>query len=346
MHNEIAAWLEHLHVLYPPTGVVLVGAGTGSGEWVQQLLKWEVANVTLIEADDAQYQHLQRSLELREDWRLYKQVIAHASETVTYHKASNATESGLIEPEMLRSLWPNLKTVEKQTREAITLADLLQDTPTPSNWLLVDCLPALPVVQGLGSLEYPDVIVARVLLDKDAPTEMGSLPSLQSKLVEQGYRLLITQAGRQPAMGNALFIRDTQATIHALRKQQAQIAPQRECDIEQHERQVKDLADQLQQIVQAKEAAEKLAAERQQQLETAAKSQAESLKTANDKAATTEKLATDRQAKIETLEKQVKQLQEADANLKQRQQALRDELTSAEAQIELIKDLLLKKDSA
>ena len=137
----ITPWLHLLSQLMPPTGVLLVGASAGTGPWVQLLQSLAVPSATLVEADDTQFEHLQRSVPQRAGWRLRKQVVGPHTETVTYYRASNAVESGLLEPESLRSLWPNLKTTHQQTRQAITLAELQQEAETPANWLLVDCLP-------------------------------------------------------------------------------------------------------------------------------------------------------------------------------------------------------------
>lgn len=304
MKNDFAIWFDHLRILCPPTGVVLVGAGTGTSDWVQRLVQWETPNVTLIEADDAQFQHLQRSVPQNQDWRLRKQVIARDTETVNYHQASNVAESGLLEPETLRSLWPNIKTRQNQSREAVALSELLQDTDAPANWLLVDCLPALAIIQGATNrLDTLDVIAARVLLDETAlPDGMASQSKLQSFLESLGFRCVAIEAGRHPAIGHVLFVRDTAAQAQQLQQQfahQAETLAQAKAAAAEREQQIERLkqaaaqaqvaakaaaesatasaaaaamqaeerAAQAQQLTQAKAAAEKLAAEREQQIE-------------------------------------------------------------------------------
>jgi FkbM family methyltransferase len=254
-HQRITPWLDHLRMLLPPNGVMLVGAGIGTGEWVQRLHEWDIPNVTLVEADDVQFRHLQRAIPEREDWQLLKQVIARDAETVTYFLASNAAESGLLEPESLRSLWPNIKTRQEQTRQAIALAELLQDAATPANWLLVDCLPALPIILGAADqLDTLDVIAVRILFDEPALFDgMASLGALQSYLGDHGYRLLTTETSRHPVLGHALFVRDTAAQASHLQQQLSQQA-------QTHQAQARDLA-------QAKAASEQLAADRQKQVE-------------------------------------------------------------------------------
>jgi len=254
--QAITPWLQLLSQLMPPTGVLLVGAGAGTGPWVQLLQTLAVPSATLVEADDTQFEHLQRSVPQRDGWRLRKQVVGPRTETVTYYQASNAFESGLLAPESLRSLWPNLKTTHKQTRQAIALAELQQDADPAANWLLLDCLPALPIIQGAAQqLAGVDVIAVRVLLNESAPeaeadssaiTISAAADQLQPALQALGFRYLAIETSRHPALGHALFVRDTAAQASQLQRQLSQQA-------QTHQEQTQALA-------HAKTTAEKLAA--------------------------------------------------------------------------------------
>lgn len=222
MSTDFAAWLHHLHILYPPAGVILVGAGADTGEWVQRLLEWNTSNATLIEADDKQFQRL-KCIIPHDGWKLQRQVIANEAGSITYYQASNERESGLIKSEMLRTLWPNIRTVKEEVREAIPLANVLQDTQIPSNWLIVDCLPALPIIQSISTYDDLDVIVARVLLDDHDDIETASLTHLNRELSSCGYRMLTTQASRHPAVGQALFVRNAKYSIYNLYQLQSRL---------------------------------------------------------------------------------------------------------------------------
>ena len=336
--QAITPWLQHLSQLMPPTGVLLVGAGAGTGPWVQLLQTLAVPSATLVEADDTQFEHLQRSVPQRDGWRLRKQVVGPRTETVTYYQASNAFESGLLAPDSLRSLWPNLKTTHKQTRQAIALAELQQDADPPANWLLLDCLPAIPILQGAAhQLAGVDVIAVRVLLNESAPeaeadssaittitTSAAAEDQLQPALQALGFRCLAIETSRHPALGHALFVRDTatqasqlqhklsqQAQTHqeqtqAQAKTMAQALAQAKATAEQmaaeHQKQAEERAAQVQKLTQAKAAAEKLATERQQQidlLQAQAKEAAEQAKTETQAAAEAQASATAAQAAAE-----------------------------------------------
>ena len=331
MNNNLSSWLDHLRILCPPTGVVLVGAGAGTGDWVQRLMQWGTHNVTLVEADETQFEHLQRSLALRDGWHLRQQVIARSTETVTYHLASNMLESGLLAPESLRSLWPHLKTRQKQTRQAIALADLQQNAETPANWLLVDCLPALPIIQGASNqLAAFDVIALRVLLDGQAlRSSEATLDELQPALQILGFRCLAIEAGRHPALGHALFVRDTPAQARQLQQQLALQA-------QTHQAETQTLA-------QGKLEADKLANERQQQIDqlqaqvkqTAGQAQAAAQEAqkaqATAAAATASTAAATKQAEERTV--QVQQLTQAKAAADKQAAERQQQIDQLQAQV-------------
>ena len=222
-------WLDLMRTLLLPKSVMLVGAGPGTGDWIQRLLRWEINGVSMIEAEDSQFQHLQSVVPARPEWQIRKQVVALDSEAVSFYQASNIAESGLIEPEELRTLLPNLKTRTKQTRQAVSLGELLE--ASPSNWLVVDCLPARSIIEGaLAQLTAVDLIAARVVFDSaHLPREDGSLASLQQLLQAHGFRLLATEAERHPGIGQALFVRDTRSDVSAL----SQTIEQRTAELQQ-----------------------------------------------------------------------------------------------------------------
>lgn len=284
MKNDINVWLDHLQILLAPTGVVLVGAGTGTGDWVRRLLQWNATNVTLVEADETQFERLEHSLGHCGGWHICSEVIARETGTVTYHQASNIAESGLIEPTSLLGLWPNIKTAAKQSRQAISLADLLNEALT--NWLLVDCLPALPIILGAGSLNNIDVIAARVVLDETHLPDMDTeLSALQAYLIPLQYRLLAIEPGRHPAIGRALFVRDLQTEMRELRQQYARLKEAHIHDTEFHasllrsqeamSTRAEEFSVQVKKLTEEKDIAEKLATTLHQQIESSNRANAD-----------------------------------------------------------------------
>ena len=334
----------------PPRHLTLVGAGNGSGPWVQWLLSRAVPSATLVEADDALIAPLQAAVaNAPGPWRVRKQVVGPETATVTFHVASVSSESGLLEPESLRGLWPNLKTRQKQTRQAITLDELLQDDEPSANWLIVDCWPALPLLQGgPQALAQTDVAVVRTTLGADTPDTLN--PSeVEARLVALGFRPIATDAGRHPGVGHALYVReqaDVPATQAALAQcqQEAQRLQDRLASAqadntqltrqaqallddkarasEDHQKALQALSAQVADLQQARASAE----QRAQALEQQAKAAAQAASAREQQLAQELQHLAEAQATSQTqqtaLSAQVADLQQARASAEQRAQAL------------------------
>lgn len=208
--ESIISWLDFLRQFVPPTGLVLIGAGTGINPWVQYLQDRDYPTVVLVEADEFKFEQLKRVTSQQGEWGLRNQLIAPHEGLAVFHLASHSGESGLLKPESLRALWPNLTTRNEQTLQAITLKYLLLGISSPTNWMIVDCLPALPIIEGAGNaFDGVNVIVARVLHGESTQVyEKASLASLQAALEGCGFRILSLETSRHPGSGHALFVRE------------------------------------------------------------------------------------------------------------------------------------------
>lgn len=226
MHPDspLLSWLDHLWVLYPAQNVLVIGAGNGTSPWTDALQRWQAPSATLVEADEAQFQQLQHSPAAREGWHLRKQVIASQTGSATFYTASNPAESGLIEPDSLRALWPNLKTRQKTARQAISLTELLDTTALGANWLIIDCLPADELLASTADrLAQLEVIVTRTLLPlNDAGADSSGKPTLtaiQQTLEAQGFTQVATQQARNPGIAHTLHVRNHSARVRQLAAQ-------------------------------------------------------------------------------------------------------------------------------
>ena len=188
-----------------------------------------------------------------------------------------------------------------------------------------------------AQLPQVDVVVARVLCAADhAPTLCGMGADLEDVAnALPGFQLLALQASRHPALGHALFVRDYRhAAQHASQARDAeaqakQAAQQAQADLQQRLEQAQaDNANLLKK--------QELQAQAQQAL------QADLTKTiqARDTEAQAKQAAQQAQA---DLQKRLEQAQAEHQATAQRQQLLQDELLKAEAQLELIKELLLMR---
>ena len=365
----------------PPTGAVVVGAGGGA--WLKSLSSLSVEYVDCIEADEKQAHYLRPLLEEHPGWRLHQALVWSEARELTYHIASNPTESGVIEPETLATIWPNLTTRSREPRQAVALRHLLDGIPAERqpSWLIIDCLPAQPILQGLGEqLENYDVIVARCLADStnsseirdgnqavhhtptpntcissEDPTFSAKSPfpeaplsgllwqELKRMLVLKGYRHLISEPERHPNMLNTLYIRDWQTKDVAMQLGSCSQLAERKEHLDEVFQEIQKLRNintdfsdrnrlyteeitkaeaQIEEYKQSKIYLEKQKAELEVQLKKSAK------------------LADDRLNNINELNRTINSYQAKETYQVERQQLIKKEMTCAEAQLDLIKEIL------
>lgn len=201
--------MELLSRLIPPSGLILVGAGKGTGEWFRFLSGLDQTPVILAEGDPVSFKFLECLAESHPTWKIFNEVIAQETTDIGFHQTNDGCENSILDPDHLRVLWANLKTYRTLNRKSLTLENLLNLSPCDANWLLVDCLPAMPIIAGAGrGLDSIDLIVARVITSNCGPElELGSLQALQNSLEREDFRLQAVEITRHPSIGYALFIR-------------------------------------------------------------------------------------------------------------------------------------------
>lgn len=198
--------------LHPPHSVVHVGsqpAAAPSRVWQQ----WGVPHALLVDplAED------DTNSTPTPGWHTRSAVLAdQAHPAATFHTTSLQAESGLLPPQALRAVWPNIQAVDAQPCATVTLGQLWASLPNPPpapNWLFVDSLPALPVLQGGKDLvASAEVLCVRVLLTNPAhnntPPELAActLPPVRHWLADLGFVCGAVVETRHPALALALFV--------------------------------------------------------------------------------------------------------------------------------------------
>jgi hypothetical protein len=300
---SMQSWLDHLRTLSPPAGVVHVGAGNGAA--AACYAGWGVSTAVFVEADERLFDKLTAVIAGRSNWSVHIALMSDREGDSDFYLASNPNENGTLVPESLTGLWRNLKTLEQCKRKATTLEALLSAAKLPVEslaWAVIDCLPALPVIQGAGEyLQKWDVIIARVIQDEKQVSGRGaSKTEIDAYLSTRGYRCVAFEDERQPAVGTALYVRDWRAGV---REQLAELE-------QQVSRQSTELADAMTALQSARDEQARLAAEKQAQLEQLVKARDEQAR-----------LAAERQQQVEQLtrtkEEQVRLIAERQAQLEQ-----------------------------
>ena len=199
----------------PPQAIIHIGAGTGIGD-MHLWKRWSVQYALIIDADPARLDWVESLAAENPAWQVRAVVLSDGNNEVDYYRASNPDQDGLISPKKLAVLWPNLHTSESMRRQTHRLDSLLGELALASfrqdlsTWLLIDCLPALTILEGAGSdLDRWSVLWLRVLLKPLADDDtVGTLNELEIYLRPRGYRCIHVFEENHPAVGKALFIRD------------------------------------------------------------------------------------------------------------------------------------------
>lgn len=203
----VSAWLDVLSAVLPARGVLVVGAGSGNGHWVPWLRQSGIRPVRLVEGDAEQYQHLLRHYPVEEGWQPCRDVVVGEASDARFHKLNNPRESGLLPPEPLHALWPNLQSVAVDGLDSsgVSLGELLDEGDI--NWLVLDCLPAASLLQGgIQHLATLDLVVVRGVTTLDLPG--AGLHEVDALLSDAGLRRVHTLPERHPGLAHAFYARD------------------------------------------------------------------------------------------------------------------------------------------
>jgi hypothetical protein len=233
----IAHWLQALRQIAAPQGLLHVGAGRVDPAATNPLhaVYAQAPVVVAIEADEARAAELKAAFAAHPHVRVQHALVAPQAGRRKMLRASLDEESGLCPPEQLRGVWPRLQQLHDEDVDAMGIADSWQ-VATPAagrpnvdaaqpNWLFVDCLPAMELLQAAPDLlAGADVVVARAvdaarLADKAAmPDELG-LARLQKLLGQHGLQLLGVEEENHPALVLAVFVRNMRRQLTQQRQE-------------------------------------------------------------------------------------------------------------------------------
>lgn len=217
--------LECLSRVFPINGAVVVGAGMGDGPWFDLLVQQAIGEVLLVEADQKNVQHLERKYSSRNQWDVLHQVVSDKEEERVFYRLSNSAESGMLEPELLRSLWPNISIKEEQLCQTVTLDSLIHANNPDANWLVIDCLPAISMLNGADkSFSAFDVAVVRLVIGNDvAPPLCDVRQDVDTIMRKHGFINIGIESGLHPSLGHAVYIRDIPHQTVALKGLSAEL---------------------------------------------------------------------------------------------------------------------------
>ena len=218
--QSLTSLLPLLRRLTEPTCVVHIGAGRGVGE-LHGWHNWGLPKALIVDADEKRLGWARHLCLQHPEWRLAATVLSNETSEAQYHLASNPDEDSLVPTQSLSEIWPNIRTVKAHTIPTTTLDELLsvelvaeQGKPVATLWCMVDCLPADLILYGAErSLAQFSVVIARVVLtDLQSDGPVGLLPNITTYLQGKGLKRLCVVETTHPAIGYAVFVRDYAST--------------------------------------------------------------------------------------------------------------------------------------
>ncbi len=208
-------------MINPANGVLLIGAGNGHGELVEWLIQNKVNAVTLVEPQDAAFKQLETNISSlvsleNQNWTLHKEVVAEQPGLVDFYYTSKSAENGLISPELLNDIWPNLALVQKETLSATSLDTLNVNAAQTLNWLMIDCLGALKAIGQAQNLANVDVAIIKVLFNTKDTNTYSDYATILALFNAQGFDEKYRHSGLHPDIGYVVFVRNYQEQFKEL----------------------------------------------------------------------------------------------------------------------------------
>jgi hypothetical protein len=328
--QSLTSILPLLHTLFKPNFVVHIGAGRGVGE-LHTWQSWDLPKALIVDADENRLGWARQLCVKHPEWKLVATVISSEASDAPYHLASNPDEDSLVPMQSLTGIWPNIRTVKAQAVATSTLDQLLSDElvvepfkQVANIWCMIDCLPADLILLGAErSLAQTSVVVARVVVTDSQPVgSIGLLSTISPYLQARGFKRLCVLETTHPVIGYAVFVRNyaathqqyTEAVTVQLQAGNAIIAKQNE-----------QLSEQLLQL-------NRLVIDLDTQLE-AVSSQAKTIEAQQLE-------MQDVKQQLINMEAVLAESDQGKLALQGRQGHLHDDLVRAEAQIDLIKELM------
>ena len=140
-----------------------------------------------------------------------------------YYQASLASESGTIDPTILKSFWKNIRIKSESERKVTTLDTYIAKSKNIGfqirkiNWMVIDMLAVVEIISGAQNLlQYVECLVVKFLCNDDVSPELTRRTQkyLTSELESQDFILIECIKSTNPHIGYGIYLKDWKK-IHA-----------------------------------------------------------------------------------------------------------------------------------
>ncbi|MEM0898841.1 MAG: hypothetical protein AAGI92_02695 [Pseudomonadota bacterium] len=258
--NSLLDAVGVLAKITPPHVCVHIGAGGRSSVGFETVDCIPARQHVLIEATERRYEKLaERYFDASNVYAVHG-AIDSESGSRPFFTHSLEDESGFASLDDLRSVWPNIETVDERLAQVTSLDEILQALPkeaskvTEFNWLVIGCLPSGSVFDGCKQiLGHIDVAIIRAAKTEATTGELAasSLELVRSRMDAIGLIEIASETERNGKIGHFLFCRDLLKQSTMLRQKNKDEVTALRTDLEISLREEKDKASTLAQALDA-----------------------------------------------------------------------------------------------
>jgi hypothetical protein len=202
---------EVLRALYVPNRVLVVGTWSLD---LERLLKVPASTqIHIADPDFERVAQFKSALSNLPQITIEHAPILDGTENATYYSASLASESGFVEPELLRGMWRRIETRATRKVDTITLDDYVKAQNLEFDWIILNSLKHTKILEHAESAsETANIIVTRDLDTSQLATENYSAAWLdaasETLLDQREFRRVARIPERNPRFGKSVWVRN------------------------------------------------------------------------------------------------------------------------------------------
>lgn len=217
--SDVDIW-RLLATIFPANEILVIGQPPEASESIFKIA--HESAVTVVDARPDGKRAFSRLLKDHSNAELLDIFVADETEERTFFELSIKAESGMISPDPLSVLWPNIHAKAQNNVQAEGMIELLERLSTNAGWLIVNRLDSFALCSRIEDWnELPWVMITRAALDAVSARESGlsNVPMLSERLSIFGYEKIAVLADTHPLLGQVVFARSTTQLIEETKAQ-------------------------------------------------------------------------------------------------------------------------------